>query len=133
MSIPKPVESGFVAAFSRLCLVFVVSLTPCAALGAQEHDDDHDHDHLHFSHPVVTESPSPDTKLRFDYLGTRTSGLGGIHESIFRIEGEYGFNDNTSSRESSSSASLPCRALSIVESVKPPSASWPLTSPHLPE
>ena len=96
MSIPTPVDSGFFAAFSRFCLALVVSLTPCAALGAQEHDDDHDHDHLHFSHPVVTESPSPDTKLRFDYLGTRTSGLGGIHESIFRVEGEYGFNDNLS-------------------------------------
>ncbi len=95
---PTPVGSGLFAAFSRLCLVLAVSVTPCAALWAQEHDDDddHDHDHLHFSHPVVTESPSPDTKFRVDYLGTRTSGLDGIHENTFRVEGEYGFNDNLS-------------------------------------
>jgi hypothetical protein len=63
---------------------------------AQEHDDDHDHDHLHFSHPLVTESPSPDTKLRLDYIGLRTSDPSGIHENIFRLEGEYAFTHSVS-------------------------------------
>jgi len=63
---------------------------------AQEHDDDHDHDHLHFSHPLVTESPSPDTKLRLDYIGFRTSDPSGIHENIFRLEGEYAFTHSVS-------------------------------------
>jgi hypothetical protein len=65
---------------------------------AQEHDDDHDHDHdhLHFSHPLVTESPSPDTKLRLDYVGTRSNDPTGVHENTFRLEGEYAFNHSVS-------------------------------------
>jgi hypothetical protein len=76
----------------RLLLVATFILLPIAAVQGQGHDDDHDHDHLHFSHPLVTESPSPDTKLRIDYLGIRTSGSTGVHENEFRLEGEYAFN-----------------------------------------
>jgi len=76
----------------RLLLVIAFLLLPIAAIQGQDHDDDHDHDHLHFSHPLVTESPSPDTKIRIDYLGVRTSGATGIHENVFRLEGEYAFN-----------------------------------------
>ena len=94
MSCPTSFGSGAFEAFLRACVV--LAAMPWTMLGAQEHGDDHDHDHLHFSHPVVTESPSPDTKLRFDYLASRTSGLNGVHESTLRIEGEYGFNDNLS-------------------------------------
>lgn len=60
------------------------------------HDDDHDeHEgHLHFSHPLVTESPSPDTKLRLDYLWTRTgsSSADRATEHGVRVEGEYAFS-----------------------------------------
>ena len=64
---------------------------------AQEHDDDHDHDHghhgkLHFSHPLIVESPSPDTKVRFDYFYNRReedSERFSDHEG--RIEAEYAF------------------------------------------
>jgi len=80
----------------RLLLVATFILLPIAAIQGQGHDDDHDHDHLHFSHPLVTESPSPDTKLRIDYLGVRTSGSTGVHEHEFRLEGEYAFNNAVS-------------------------------------
>jgi hypothetical protein len=82
----------------RLLLVATFILLPIAAIQGQDHDDehDHDHDHLHFSHPLVTESPSPDTKLRIDYLGVRTSGSTGVHENEFRLEGEYAFNNAVS-------------------------------------
>src|SRR5205814_8317607 len=63
MSNPNLSGSGFRGALlRRLTLIAVLFLTPLTAIRSQEHDDDHDHDHLHFSHPLVTESPSPDTK-----------------------------------------------------------------------
>jgi hypothetical protein len=69
---------------------------PLTTISGQDHDEDHDHDHLHFAHPLVTESPSPDTKIRVDYLGLRTSGPIGVHENTFRLEGEYAFNHTVS-------------------------------------
>lgn len=92
---PSPNLSGsesYGARSRRLLLIAVFLLTPVSSVRAQEHEDDHDHGHLHFSHPLVTESPSPDTKVRIDYLGARTSGSTGIHENMFRLEGEYAFN-----------------------------------------
>jgi hypothetical protein len=84
------------AASRRLLLVATLSVLPFAATQAQEHEEDHDHDHLHFSHPMVTESPSPDTKLRLDFLAARTSGSAGLHENTLRLEGEYAFNHSVS-------------------------------------
>lgn len=53
------------------------------------HDHDGDHGPVHFSHPLVAESPSPDTKLRLDYA---TSRLGvGLRTTDARLEGEYAF------------------------------------------
>ncbi len=50
---------------------------------------DHTHDApLHFSHPLVAESPSPDTKLRGDvFLGGAAAG----DFTTLRLEGEYAF------------------------------------------
>jgi hypothetical protein len=79
-----------------LLLVATLSVLPFAATQAQEHEEDHDHDHLHFSHPMVTESPSPDTKLRLDFLAARTNGSAGLHENTVRLEGEYAFNHGVS-------------------------------------
>ena len=45
---------------------------------------------LHFSHPLVAESVSPDTKLRFDYLFRDEEGAGNRHTA--RVEGEYAFS-----------------------------------------
>src|SRR5512132_1760058 len=96
---PGPNLSGsesYGAYSRRLLLIATFLLTPIASIQAQEHEDDHDHEHLHFSHPLVTESPSPDTKVRIDYLGVRTSDATGIHENVFRLEGEYAFNHSVS-------------------------------------
>lgn len=97
MSNPSLSGSGPRGAYSRRSiLIAVVFFIPLAGLDAQEHEEDHDHDHLHFSHPLVTESPSPDTKLRLDYIGTRTGDPAGIHENAFRLEAEYAFNHSVS-------------------------------------
>ena len=99
MSNPNPLGSGIRGLhLCRSILIAALFVVPLGALKAQEHeeDHDHDHDHLHFSHPLVTESPSPDTKLRFDYIGTRTSGPTGLHENTFRLEGEYAFSPSVS-------------------------------------
>ena len=78
---------------SRCLLVVVCAafILPITRVRAQEHDEDHDHDHLHFSHPLVTESPTPDTKIRFDYLAVRTTGATDERETDLRLEGEYAF------------------------------------------
>lgn len=97
MSNPNLFGSELCAAHARrLLLVTAFYLVPFVGIHAQEHDEDHDHDHLHFSHPLVTESPSPDTKIRFDLLAARTSGPAGLHENTFRLEGEYAFNHSVS-------------------------------------
>jgi len=97
MSIPNLSGSEVPGARSRRWLLIIALLiTPLTGMKAQEHEEDHEHDHLHFSHPLVTESPSPDTKFRLDYIGARTSSPTGIHENTFRLEGEYSFNQSVS-------------------------------------
>jgi len=63
---------------------------------AQEHEhDDHDHEaRLHFAHPLFTESPSPDTKLRVDYLFRQITS--DALEHSMRLEGEYAFTPSVS-------------------------------------
>ena len=97
MSNPNLVGSGLPGAQSRRSILIAALLfMPLTGMRAQEREADHDYDHLHFSHPLVTESPSPDTKLRLDYIGTRTSGPTGVRENTFRLEGEYSFNQSVS-------------------------------------
>jgi hypothetical protein len=97
MSFPNVSASELCGACSCRSLLIVLALMlPLTGLTAQEHEEDHDHDHLHFSHPLVTESPSPDTKLRLDYIGTRTGDQIGLHENVVRLEGEYAFNHRVS-------------------------------------
>lgn len=64
-----------------------------ASAQAQEqhrHEEDHSHDHtLHFTHPVIAESVSPDTKLRLSY---GWQDLGQESESELELEGEYAFH-----------------------------------------
>jgi hypothetical protein len=97
MSNPNLFGSGLRGACSRrLILIAAPLLMPLTGIRAQEHEEDHDHDHLHFSHPLVTESPSPDTKLRLDYIYARTSGVADVRENTVRIEGEYSFNHSIS-------------------------------------
>ena len=97
MSKPRPSASVLYYTLLRTCL-FVVLLAafPLAAIGAQEEDEDHDHEHLHFSHPMVTESPSPDTKVRLDYLVIRANDQTDLRENVLRLEGEYAFTHSVS-------------------------------------
>ena len=71
----------------------VVSLLSPTVAQAQsvEHDDDHDHGGLHFSHPMITESPSPDTKIRLD-ARFETAPLD-ARATELRGEVEYGFSN----------------------------------------
>jgi hypothetical protein len=73
-----------------------VILFQILAFGRIASGQEHDHDHLHFSHPLVTESPSPDTKLRFDFLTSRTTDAGSDRQSLVQMEGEYAFNHSVS-------------------------------------
>lgn len=74
------------------CVLLICSSTAIA----QQHDHvDHDHGGpLHFAHPIFTESPSPDTKLRLDYLFRRITSS--AYEQSMRLEAEYAFNPNVS-------------------------------------
>lgn len=58
---------------------------------------EHQHEGLHFSHPIVSESPSPDTKLRLDY-GFKDLGEGGeiSSQNGTRLEAEYALHPSFS-------------------------------------
>jgi len=63
---------------------------------AQEHSFQgyHDNSELHFSHPLVAESPTPDTKVRFDYFFASVPGKDGhpgVDRHTLRLEAEYAF------------------------------------------
>jgi len=60
-----------------------------------QHDDKDKHEHIHFAHPLVTETPSPDTKIRLDYF-YRNINSGNLKENTIRFEGEYAFNPSFS-------------------------------------
>ncbi len=81
----------------QLCTVVAVIFAPIDAR-AQHNDADHDEDHhhapVHFSHPLFTESPSPDTKLRLDFI--RGVLAHDVSDNTFRVEGEYAFSRNVS-------------------------------------
>ncbi len=73
-----------------------------AAAPAGAHEADHGSG-LHFAHPLFTESPSPDTKLRIDHFFARLVGEEDASAAsiefaalpadlhTFRLEGEYAF------------------------------------------
>lgn len=63
----------------------------------------HSHQHLHFAHPLISESPSPDTKIRLDYffLNDIEEHHEDDEEEVYsehtlRLEAEYAFNKNIS-------------------------------------
>src|ERR1051325_1302124 len=65
---------------------------PTTLVAQHQHDDDHDHGPLHFTHPMVTESPSPDTKARLDFLSYSFGPSGSrLKGSFIRTELEYAF------------------------------------------
>jgi len=58
--------------------------------GGPEEPHDHDHGPLHFSHPLIAESPSPDTKVRLDYFHADLTADEGTRQTL-QFEGEYAF------------------------------------------
>jgi len=81
-------------------------LTPDLAISSEDRHS-HKTQELHFSHPLITESPSPDTKIRLDYffldvdgqiedeeLGEEGEGPRKFKESTMRLGLEYAFNRN---------------------------------------
>lgn len=77
----------------------IVLLAFAGTASAHEHSS-HSHDSkLHFSHPLVAESPSPDTKMRFDYFFANepaSAGEAGAERHTARFEGEYAFTPSFS-------------------------------------
>jgi len=71
------------------CIIFISN---SSAELLFHHDDkkEHKHEHIHFSHPLVTETPSPDTKVRLDYF-YRNISSGTVKNSTIRFEAEYAF------------------------------------------
>ena len=73
-----------------MCAAVLGALNLPVSLAGQENhtDDSHEHD-LHFSHPIFTESISPDTKVRFDF-GREWEADGTASE--LEVEAEYMFH-----------------------------------------
>jgi hypothetical protein len=84
-------KSG-IAARIRAMLAYSVMLAVVMALPARLASQDHDHAKLHFSHPILTESPSPDSKFRVDFIHAVDNALG-ARVNTFQVEGEFGFSD----------------------------------------
>lgn len=73
-------------------LLFVGAHALLAQAREHEHDDvdeAHHHEGLHLTHPLFTESVSPDTKVRLDYSDARMPDGEGAAE--MELEGEYAF------------------------------------------
>ena len=58
------------------------------SLAAANAAADGSHKTLHFGHPMISESPSPDTKLRFDW---EYRDLAAAEKHTLRVEAEYAF------------------------------------------
>lgn len=74
-----------------IAALLTMAFLPVAA-SAQE-DCDHVHHGLHFSHPLFTESISPDTKVRLDFWKAWQSAGS---ESEINVEAEYAFHRSVS-------------------------------------
>ena len=70
-------------------LAVLVCLLGASSASAQDHDHEQAGKALHFSHPLVSESPSPDTKLRVDYGLTKESEEGDALIHRARLGAEY--------------------------------------------
>ena len=77
---------------SKSILLFITLLTFATGyIFAQGHSEEEEHhEGLHFSHPLFTESISPDTKFRFDYQYSKIDD--NTKSSELHLEYEYAFN-----------------------------------------
>lgn len=88
----RSILQGAMGAYAGLLLL--ASVPSAAAAQIEIHEDGEAHSHgLHFSHPLVAESVSPDTKGRLDLVSTRIEE-GGAKEWItaLALEAEYAFH-----------------------------------------
>lgn len=93
-SSPSPPLSTRLAEVARRSILLGTIVLGCVAplhpAGAQDGTGRADEPPIEFSHPLVTESPSPDTKLRVDVLG-RARPDSDLTDGTVQIEGEYAF------------------------------------------
>jgi hypothetical protein len=74
---------------AALCCLLAVGYTTLVQAQEHHHGDDEE---LHFSHPLIAESPSPDTKVRFDYFYRKFGrNADNAVEHGPRVEFEYAF------------------------------------------
>ena len=71
------------------CLVTVLVLAVLTLPTILRADSDHQNVPLHFSHPLFNESPSPDTKIRIDYIYGNATGEEKFKTHTARLEAEY--------------------------------------------
>ena len=90
-------------------IVIFVILLSLSNKSLSDHPQTGNDEGLHFSHPLISESPSPDTKIRLDYffldvdgevedeeIGEEGEGPSRFKESTIRLELEYAFTRNIS-------------------------------------
>lgn len=75
-----------------MLLTVVLISIPMSAQGDHDHDG---HSRLHFAHPMIAETPSPDTKIRLDYFYKNLEDLS-QNENTTRLEFEYAFDPSFS-------------------------------------
>jgi hypothetical protein len=76
----------------RQLFLSVLTALLATTIQAQHHHEEE----LHFSHPLIVESPSPDTKVRFDYFYRRFRSGQKATEHTARVEFEYAFRPSFS-------------------------------------
>ncbi len=74
--------------------IFTLFLFVASTPGFADHPNSNEG--LHFSHPIITESPSPDTKIRFDYSFFSDVEGGESDDHTINLELEYAFSRNIS-------------------------------------
>ncbi len=75
----------------KVSLLLPMGTVLVCGLGLANTASAHEPAHLHFSHPLIAESPSPDTKLRGDYLFQNLAGENAAESHTLNLEGEYAF------------------------------------------
>jgi hypothetical protein len=82
-------DYAFIGGLKALAMVLFAASCLGHSVQAQSHH--HEEEELHFSHPLIAESPSPDTKVRFDYFYRRFRDGLRATEHTPRVEFEYAF------------------------------------------
>lgn len=94
---PRPILHALRAPASTIlaaAAALAAAAVPASAQEPHEHahpeQEAHGHEGLHFSHPLVAESPTPDTKIRLDYRFFDYPE--GTDENSAQLEAEYAFS-----------------------------------------